>query len=121
MGSPTILFNNAGLTLKHGVVSASEITIEQFEETWRANCGSAFLLTQLCLPAMERVGWGRIVFCSSVAGFTGGVVGPHYAYALLLLPQGAVFLIHYCLGLRNRRCMVLFTGSRRHIAREVLL
>jgi 3-oxoacyl-[acyl-carrier protein] reductase len=78
--SPTILFNNAGLTAgKHGVTSASDISIEQFEETWRANCGSTFLLTQLCLPTMEEAGWGRIVFCSSVAGFTGGVVGPHYA------------------------------------------
>jgi 3-oxoacyl-[acyl-carrier protein] reductase len=24
-------------------------------------------------------GWGRVVFVSSVAGFTGGIVGPHYA------------------------------------------
>jgi 3-oxoacyl-[acyl-carrier protein] reductase len=77
---PTILFNNAGLTIgKHGVTSASEVTVDQFEATWRANCGSAFLLTQLCLPAMEDAGWGRIIFNSSVAGFTGGVVGPHYA------------------------------------------
>ena len=80
MGSPNILFNNAGITVKHGVKDIVEVSIEMFEHTWRANCGSAFLLTQLCLPAMEKVGWGRIIFCSSVAGFTGGVVGPHYAY-----------------------------------------
>lgn len=79
MGAPLILYNNAGLTLKHGVQSISEISIEDFELTWRANCGSAFLLTQLTLPAMEEKGWGRVVFCSSVAGFMGGVVGPHYA------------------------------------------
>ena len=80
MGSPNILFNNAGITVKHGVKDIAEVSIEMFENTWRANCGSAFLLTQLCLPDMEKVGWGRIIFCSSVAGFTGGVVGPHYAY-----------------------------------------
>jgi 3-oxoacyl-[acyl-carrier protein] reductase len=81
IGHPTILFNNAGLTLgKSGVKSISEISIEDFEETWRANCGSTFLLTQLCLPAMEEKEWGRVIFCSSVAGFTGGVVGPHHAY-----------------------------------------
>ena len=80
MGSPNILFNNAGIMVKHGVKGIVEVSIEMFEHTWRANCGSAFLLTQLCLPAMEKVGWGRIIFCSSVAGFTGGVVGPHYAY-----------------------------------------
>jgi len=79
LGDPTVLFNNAGLTLKHGVQSIEEISIAQFEETWRANCGSAFLLTQLCLPFMEHAGFGRVIFCSSVAGFTGGVVGPHYA------------------------------------------
>lgn len=80
MGEPTILFNNAGLTLKSGIKSITEVSIEDFELTWRANCGSSFLMTQLCLPAMEKKGWGRIIFCSSVAAFNGGVVGPHYAW-----------------------------------------
>jgi 3-oxoacyl-[acyl-carrier protein] reductase len=80
MGHPSILFNNAGLTLgKNGVKSIQDISVEDFEATWRANCGTAFLLTQLCVPAMEAAGFGRVIFCSSVAGFTGGVVGPHYA------------------------------------------
>ncbi|KAE9366776.1 NAD(P)-binding protein [Stipitochalara longipes BDJ] len=79
LGNPTILFNNAGLTLKSGIKSITEISIDEFEHTWRANCGSAFLMTQLCLPEMEKGGWGRVIFCSSVAGFNGGVVGPHYA------------------------------------------
>jgi len=79
MGYPTILFNNAGLTLKSGIKKITEISIEEFEQTWKANCGQAFLLAQLCIPEMERTGWGRVVFCSSVAGFNGGVVGPHYA------------------------------------------
>lgn len=80
MGNPTILFNNAGLTGgKSGVKDINEITIEDFEATWRANCGTAFLLTQLCMPSMIEKEWGRIIFCSSVAGFTGGGVGPHYA------------------------------------------
>lgn len=79
MGQPTILFNNAGIALKSGVKKITDIKIDEFEHTWRANCGQAFLLTQLCLPVMEKQGWGRVIFCSSVAGFTGGVVGPHYA------------------------------------------
>ena len=79
MGHPTILFNNAGLTLKSGVKSLDEMSIDDFEFTWRANCGSAYLLTQLCMPAMVSAKFGRVIFCSSVAGFTGGVVGPHYA------------------------------------------
>jgi len=80
LGHPTILFNNAGLTMgKSGVKDISEISVEDFEQTWRANCGTGFLLTQLCIPKMVENGWGRVIFCSSVAGFTGGVVGPHYA------------------------------------------
>lgn len=80
MGHPTVLFNNAGITGgKSRLKDVSEITIEEFEETWRANCGTAFLLAQLCIPDMVEKGWGRVIFCSSVAGFTGGVVGPHYA------------------------------------------
>ncbi|CAD6574068.1 MAG: hypothetical protein ASARMPREDX12_006371 [Alectoria sarmentosa] len=80
LGPPAILFNNAGLTAgKSGITDIADVSVEVFEDTWRANCGSAFLLTQLCVPHMERVGWGRVLFCSSVAAFTGGLVGPHYA------------------------------------------
>ena len=78
LGDPTILFNNAGTNSGvKGVQKLDEVDIEVFERTWRANCGTAFLLTQLCLPAMESKAWGRVVFCSSVAGFTGGLVGAY--------------------------------------------
>ncbi|KAF2124223.1 putative short-chain dehydrogenase/reductase [Dothidotthia symphoricarpi CBS 119687] len=80
LGHPTILINNAGSTLGlSGVKSVADVPIEDFERTWRVNCGSAYLLTQLCIPAMEESGWGRVIFVSSVAGLTGGIVGPHYA------------------------------------------
>ncbi|KAF1840203.1 3-oxoacyl-reductase [Cucurbitaria berberidis CBS 394.84] len=81
-GAPTILINNAGSTGGHsGVQSVGEVSIEAFERTWRINCGSAYLLTQLCVPAMEEKGWGIVIFVSSVAGITGGIIGPHYASA----------------------------------------
>ncbi|KAH7377720.1 putative short-chain dehydrogenase/reductase [Pyrenochaeta sp. MPI-SDFR-AT-0127] len=80
IGEPTILINNAGSTGGHvGVQAIETVPVEDFEQTWRINCGSAYLLTQLCLPAMEKAGWGRVVFVSSVAGITGGIIGPHYA------------------------------------------
>jgi 3-oxoacyl-[acyl-carrier protein] reductase len=80
LGHPTILFNNAGTTSNKTLIKAiSDISIEDFESTWRANTASAFLLTQLCMPAMESAAFGRIIFCSSGAAFSGGVVGPHYA------------------------------------------
>ena len=80
LGHPSIVFLNAGSSSGlSGVKDVSEVSVEVFESTWRGNCGQTFLLTQLCLPAMVEKGWGRLVFNSSVAGFTGGVVGPHYA------------------------------------------
>jgi len=80
LGDPTVLFLNAGSTAGvSGVQSLSDVSMEVFESTWRINTASPFLITQLCLPAMETAGYGRIVFNSSVAGLTGGVVGPHYA------------------------------------------
>ncbi|OAL36661.1 hypothetical protein AYO20_03993 [Fonsecaea nubica] len=95
MGHPTILFNNAGLTMGVSrVKDISEVSVEDFEKTWRANCGTAFLLTQLCIPKMVDAGWGRIIFCSSVAGFTGGVVGPHYASSKSALHG----LVHWLAG-----------------------
>lgn len=79
-GRVDILFNNAGSTGGvSGVQNLADVSMETFETTWRINTGSTILLTQLCLPAMENEGWGRIIFDSSVAAFTGGSVGPHYA------------------------------------------
>ncbi|KAK5123802.1 hypothetical protein LTR85_002438 [Meristemomyces frigidus] len=75
-----VLFNNAGAVLGHqGTQNLADVPIDIFEQTWRVNTGSGILLTQLCLPDMEKQGWGRIIFDSSVAAFTGGFVGPHYA------------------------------------------
>ena len=80
LGNPSVLFLNAGSTAGlSGVKSLSDVSMDAFEQTWRVNTASPFLLAQLCLPAMESAGSGRIIFNSSVAGLTGGVVGPHYA------------------------------------------
>lgn len=86
LGEVDILFNNAGATGGvQGPKSIAEVSVEAFEQTWRINTGSTFLLTQLCVPHMESQGWGRIVFDSSVAGFTGGSIGPHYVSSTVLL------------------------------------
>jgi 3-oxoacyl-[acyl-carrier protein] reductase len=42
------------------------------------NLWSAFLLAKRLAPGMRERGWGRVVLGSSVAAFTGGIVGPHY-------------------------------------------
>jgi 3-oxoacyl-[acyl-carrier protein] reductase len=43
------------------------------------NLRAPFLLAQRAVPGMRERGFGRILFVSSVAAFTGGMVGPHYA------------------------------------------
>ena len=42
------------------------------------NLRPAFLLAKRLTPGMRERGWGRAVLVSSVAAFTGGLVGPHY-------------------------------------------
>lgn len=80
LGDPAVLFLNAGTTSGvSGTQSIADISIDVFEQTWRVNTASPFLLTQLCLPAMKKAEWGRVIYNSSVAGLTGGVVGGHYA------------------------------------------
>lgn len=81
LGPPNILINNHGASIQQGVKSIDEVSMSVFEDVWRINCGSSYLLTQLCMPAMEGEGWGRVIFVSSVAGITGGIIGPHYASA----------------------------------------
>src|SRR5438105_12006095 len=50
-----------------------------FAATLAVNPRAPYLLARHVLPGMRERGFGRIVFISSVAGFIGGIVGPHYA------------------------------------------
>ncbi len=43
------------------------------------NRGACAIAARQALPGMIDRGFGRILFMSSVAAFTGGIVGPHYA------------------------------------------
>jgi 3-oxoacyl-[acyl-carrier protein] reductase len=56
-----------------------EVDAGAWDETLAINLRAPYLLARRVLPAMIDRGWGRILFVSSVAGFTGGIVGPHYA------------------------------------------
>ncbi|KAH9857428.1 3-oxoacyl-reductase [Lenzites betulinus] len=81
LGHPDILFSNHGVTGPrigpHGDIQ--DVSPEQFEEIWRTNTGTGYVLAQKCIPYMQEKQWGRIVFTSSVAAGTGGVIGPQYA------------------------------------------
>ena len=97
LGPIDILVNNAGINPK---VPFAELTLADWNETITTNLTSAFLVSQAVLPGMRQRQWGRLIFLSSIAAQTGGVIGPHYAaskagmlglmhsYASLLAKEG---------------------------------
>jgi 3-oxoacyl-[acyl-carrier protein] reductase len=88
LGPLDLLIANAGLGR---VQSLDEVTVEDFDEVLAVNLRAPFLLAQRALPAMAERGFGRTIFISSVAAFTGGIVGPHYAAS----KSGLHGLTHY--------------------------
>jgi 3-oxoacyl-[acyl-carrier protein] reductase len=76
LGPIDVLVSNAGLGRMQPL---EDITSEDFDEMVAVNLRAPFLLAQRAVPAMRERGFGRVLFMSSVAAFTGGVVGPHYA------------------------------------------
>lgn len=71
-----VLIANAGRGIR---ASLLDLTLEEFDKTHAVNIRAPFLIAKLAVPKMVAEKFGRIVFVGSVAGFTGGVVGPHYA------------------------------------------
>ena len=76
LGPVGILVSNAGLGRRQRL---DEVTAADFDEMIAVNLRAPFLLAQRALPEMAARGFGRVLFVSSVAAFTGGIVGPHYA------------------------------------------
>jgi 3-oxoacyl-[acyl-carrier protein] reductase len=75
-GPVDILVSNAGVGQQGEL---ENLEVEEFDETIAVNLRAPFLLAQRLVPPMARRGFGRVLFISSVAAFTGGIVGPHYA------------------------------------------
>ena len=76
LGPVDILISNAGAGSRKRL---EEISLQEWDETMHVNLRAAFLLAQRVTPGMQNRRWGRVIFASSVAAFTGGIVGPHYA------------------------------------------
>ncbi len=76
LGPVDLLCANAGLGRSAGY---EEVDAEAFDETVAVNLRAPFLLARRVLPDMRERRFGRILFTSSVAALTGGIVGPHYA------------------------------------------
>jgi 3-oxoacyl-[acyl-carrier protein] reductase len=76
LGPADVLAANAGLS-RPG--SYEDIDAPAFDETLAINLRAPYLLARRVLPGMRDRRFGRILFTSSVAALTGGIVGPHYA------------------------------------------
>jgi 3-oxoacyl-[acyl-carrier protein] reductase len=75
-GPVDMLISNAGLGARRQLES---LEVEEFDEAVAVNLRAPFLLAQRLVPSMAQRGFGRVLFMSSVAAFTGGIIGPHYA------------------------------------------
>lgn len=75
-GPVDMLISNAGTGKR---LPLEAIAIEDFDQAIAVNLRAPFLLAQRLVPRMAERGFGRVLFISSVAAFTGGRVGPHYA------------------------------------------
>ncbi|TPX32837.1 hypothetical protein SmJEL517_g04145 [Synchytrium microbalum] len=76
LGPIDILVLNAGIGFRESLL---DIKLETFTKVMNVNLTSQFTILQKVIPGMISRKFGRIVLVSSVAAFTGGVVGPHYA------------------------------------------
>jgi 3-oxoacyl-[acyl-carrier protein] reductase len=76
LGPVNVLIPNAGYAVRQ---EYTEVDLATWDRTLAVNLRAPFLLAQAVLPGMTERGYGRVLFLSSVAAFTGGVVGPHYA------------------------------------------
>jgi 3-oxoacyl-[acyl-carrier protein] reductase len=88
LGPIDILAANAGHGSRGGW---RDVDVAAFDEMYAVNLRAPFLLAQQVIPHMKAQGWGRIMFMSSVAAFTGGIVGPHYAAS----KAGLIGLTHH--------------------------
>jgi 3-oxoacyl-[acyl-carrier protein] reductase len=76
LGPVDVLVANAGTGR---IARFEDVDAALFDETLAVNLRAPFLLARRVLPGMRERGFGRVLFVSSVAAFTGGIVGPHYA------------------------------------------
>lgn len=76
LGRIDILVNNAGIATR---MSTAELAESEWNRVLDVNLKGAFLCAQAVVRLMSAQHYGRIINISSIAGQTGGRIGPHYA------------------------------------------
>lgn len=87
-GDTDIIINNAGIA---DPKPFDQVTLEDWQRLINANLTSTFLVTQAFLPNLIHHRKGCIINISSIAAFTGGLVGAHYAAS----KAGQIGFTHY--------------------------
>lgn len=75
LGPPTVLVNNAGISISGGV---EEISEAQWDRQFAVNVKSIFLVSRRVLPHMRTAGGGSIVNMASESAFAGFPQHPAY-------------------------------------------
>ena len=74
--APQVLVNNAGVTADNLLMRMKD---DEWSRVLDTNLGSVFRLSKVCLRAMTKARWGRIINISSVVGSTGNAGQTNYA------------------------------------------
>jgi NAD(P)-dependent dehydrogenase (short-subunit alcohol dehydrogenase family) len=68
LGDPEVFVYNAGAFRMGGIL---ELTPEDFDRCWKANCAGAFYAAQSVLPAMLESGSGTVILTGATAALRG--------------------------------------------------
>lgn len=75
LGSPNVLFNNAGIAV---VGELEEISEDDWERQYAVNVKSIYLVSRAVIPLMRAVGGGSIINMGSESAFVGFPMHPAY-------------------------------------------
>ena len=75
LGSPNVLFNNAGIAV---VGELEEITEEGWDRQYAVNVKSIYLVSRAIIPLMREAGGGSIINMGSESAFVGFPMHPAY-------------------------------------------
>ncbi len=75
LGSPNVLFNNAGIAV---VGELEEISEEDWERQYTVNVKSIYLVSRAVIPLMRETGGGSIINMGSESAFVGFPMHPAY-------------------------------------------
>jgi 3-oxoacyl-[acyl-carrier protein] reductase len=87
LGPIDVLVSNAGIA---NPATIDTLDLARWDEAMTVNLRSAFLVSSKVVAAMRARRWGRIIYITSTAAQTGGIVGPHYAAS----KAGLIGLMH---------------------------